>query len=103
MSFDPTKPHKNVDGVDINLTDQEITDLETQRTAWAAEQTKNNLIVTAQSALIKTDIVAARCVKAQVVFPSAWLTYVQALRAIVNGSDTVSTSLPDQPSYPGGT
>lgn len=28
-----------------------------------------------------------------------WQTYVQALRAIVNGTDTASTTLPTQPAY----
>jgi len=29
--------------------------------------------------------------------PDAWITYLKALRAIANGSDTTSTALPDRP------
>ncbi len=57
----------------------------------------------AQLALDKTDVVAGRCFKAGVAFPAAWQTYTQALRAIANGTDAASTSLPAQPPYPSGT
>jgi hypothetical protein len=57
----------------------------------------------ANLALDKSDIVASRCYKAGVAFPSAWLTYVESLRNIVNGTDTTSTSLPVTPTYPAGT
>ncbi len=30
--------------------------------------------------------------------PAAWVTYLRALMAIVNGTDTTSTSLPEEPS-----
>jgi hypothetical protein len=55
----------------------------------------------AQAALAVSDRVASRCFKAGVAFPSAWLTYVQTLRAIVAG--TQSGPLPAQPAYPAGT
>lgn len=57
----------------------------------------------ALSALYKTDKVAFRCFKAGIPFPEDWQHYTHALRAIVNGSDTSSTSLPEQPDYPDGT
>jgi len=44
-----------------------------------------------------------RCVAAGVAVPIAWTQYVQALRAIANGADTTSTTLPTQPAYPAGT
>lgn len=54
----------------------------------------------AQSALDKSDLVATRCFKAGVAFPSAWQTYVTALRAIVSSG---AGTIPTQPSYPAGT
>lgn len=56
-------------------------------------------------ALIKSDTVVVRCYSAdpQVVVPAAWTTYRAALRAICNGTDTSSTTLPTPPSYPEGT
>lgn len=33
----------------------------------------------------------------------AWVNYRRALRAIVDGSDTASTSIPAKPAYPAGT
>ena len=44
-----------------------------------------------------------RCVAAGVAVTSAWTTYVAALRAIANGTDTTSTVLPTQPAYITGT
>lgn len=44
-----------------------------------------------------------RCVAAGVAVPAAWVSYVQALRAIANGTDTTSTALPVRPAYPAGT
>lgn len=61
------------------------------------------LQMAAQTALDATDLVCLRCYKAGVTFPAAWQTYTTALRAIVNGTDTTSTSLPAQPAYPAGT
>lgn len=55
-----------------------------------APQLHAALVVSAQAALDKSD-------------PKAWDTYRDALRAIVNGSDTTSVSLPTVPSYPAGT
>ncbi|CAH2606507.1 conserved protein of unknown function (plasmid) [Rhodovastum atsumiense] len=62
-----------------------------------------DLVSAARAALDGSDITALRCFKAGVAFPAEWLTYVQALRAIVNGTDTSSTALPARPDYPAGT
>lgn len=62
-----------------------------------------SLVPQALVALTKSDLVALRCFKSGVVFPTEWLAYVQALRKIANGSDTTSTVLPTAPSYPAGT
>ncbi len=68
-----------------------------------AVQLHQPLQAEAQAALDKTDLVAFRCFKAGVAYPPAWQIYTQALRAIANGTDTASTSLPIQPAYPAGT
>lgn len=62
-----------------------------------------NLSTQAQLALDKSDITILRCVEHSVSVPSEWVTYRTALRDIVNGSDTTSTELPEQPDYPVGT
>lgn len=61
------------------------------------------LQASAATALDATDMVCLRCYKAGVAFPAAWQTYTTELRAIVNGTDTTSTTLPSQPAYPAGT
>lgn len=62
-----------------------------------------SLVVQALSALDSSDRVVLRCYENAVPLPAAWVTYRKALRAIANGSDTVSTALPTQPAYPAGT
>ena len=57
----------------------------------------------AQAALDKSDITLLRCAENGVSIPSAWGDYRKALRAIINGSDSTSTSLPATPAYPSGT
>jgi len=54
----------------------------------------------AKRELDKSDMVAIRCIKANVAFPADWQAYVAALRAVVNGT---STNLPVQPLFPAGT
>ncbi len=69
---------------------------------WAAYQA---------SAQAQLDIVTGargqiiRCAAAGVAVPSAWTTYVQALRAIISQAQpaTIPTSLPAQPAYVAGT
>jgi hypothetical protein len=56
----------------------------------------------AQLALDKSDLVAMRCFKAGIAFPTAWQSYVIALRAIVSASTGTASTLPTQPSYPVG-
>ena len=68
-----------------------------------AQQIQAALVAAAQLALDKSDITVMRCYSAAVAVPTAWQTYREALRAIVNGSDTTSTSLPSTPTYPAGT
>lgn len=74
-----------------------------QEAIFAAQRAAVALKKSARDALDASDMVCLRCYKAGVAFPSAWQTYTTALRAIVNGTDTTSTTLPTQPSYPAGT
>lgn len=57
----------------------------------------------AQASLDKADITLLRCLENGVSVPAEWAAYRKALRAIVNGSDSTSTSLPATPAYPAGT
>lgn len=60
------------------------------------------LQASAQAALDKSDITVIRCAAAQppVPVPTDLTTYRAALRAIVNGTDTISTTLPATPIFP---
>ena len=71
--------------------------------APSAAQVRAAFLASAQAALSRSDTVVVRCYSAAVAVPAAWQTYRQALRAIVNGSDTASTVLPAIPAYPAGT
>jgi hypothetical protein len=67
------------------------------------------VIPLAQQALMQLNIVTGvsgqvmRCMAAGVAVPAAWITYIAALRAIANGTDTKSTALPATPAYVAGT
>lgn len=66
--------------------------------AWAAYQQQSLL------ALEKSDMVALRCVKAGVAFPSTWQTFVAKHRAIVAAATGDPTApQPVMPAYPAGT
>jgi hypothetical protein len=51
----------------------------------------------AQQALTTSDMVALRCIKANVAFPADWQAYVADLRLVIQGASSV---LPVQPDYP---
>lgn len=98
------------------LTDAETTELESfghqemtaaemearqlEAAADLAAQAVSELKHRARRALDQTDMVALRCVKAGVAFPTEWRSYVVALRAIVAGSEA---PIPVRPDYPAGT
>ncbi len=86
--------------VDLDTTTETYSATQPVQTHASARQL---LVSRAQAALSNTDVVAGRCFKAGVAFPASWQSYTQALRAIANGTDTTSTSLPAQPGYPAGT
>jgi hypothetical protein len=94
------------DGTEVDITQLNVA----PGTTWTvtpppptAQQLYRQLQAQAQAALDQTDRVASRCFKAGVAFPPAWQTYTTALRNIMNGTDTSSTSLPAKPPYPAGT
>ena len=57
----------------------------------------------ALAALDKSDSTVLRCYSAGAGLPAVWQTYRSALRAIFNGTDKTSTTLPPTPAYPVGT
>lgn len=87
-------------GTQVAMTADEETAFLAEQAASTASAAIADLKAQAQTALNKTDLVALRCLKAGVSFPSEWVTYVTALRTIV---DTGTGSIPTQPAYPSGT
>jgi hypothetical protein len=78
-----------------------------EEVAFLAEQAAANTVIQAAAlraaaieALKANDIVAVRCLKAGVVYPSAWQDYDKALRTII---DSGTGTLPQRPDYPSGT
>ena len=60
------------------------------------------LPILAQTALSKQDITVIRCYSSGIAVPSENQIYRNALRSIINGSDSISTSLPTEPPEPMG-
>lgn len=84
----------------VEMTADEISALQSGQAASASEILAASLIQSAQSSLDKSDMVALRCLKAGIAFPTTWQTFVASCRAIVNGG---AGPIPDQPAYPEGT
>lgn len=57
--------------------------------------------LTVKAALDATDIVAIRCCKAGITFPTEWQAYTAALRTMLSSTDA-SQALPVMPAYPAG-
>lgn len=91
----PGSPPQN-----IQMTDDEAAAFIAGQTAAATVQAAALLIQQAQAMLDKSDMVALRCLKAGVAFPSDWQDFVTACRDIVNGG---SDPVPSTPTYPDGT
>lgn len=87
--------------IDVNGNITELPDAPAIQLTQAEIQ--SDLINKAILALEVTDRVALRCWKANVPFPIEWQIYTTELRAIVNGTDITSISLPTQPAYPSNT
>ncbi len=92
----PTDPTLVVTGFTI---DEDYLQVWTTRDK-TSDELLAELVDAAKIALAESDMVAIRCYKAAVAFPSEWLDYVTDLRAIVNGGEG---PLPEQPEYPAGT
>lgn len=84
----------------IQMTSDEEASFISLQSSLQSAQSTATLISQAQSALDKSDLVATRCFKAGVPFPSEWQAYVASLRAIVSSG---AGALPTQPDYPVGT
>lgn len=87
-------------GTIVEMTAEEESLFLTAQAASQIEGCINALKSQAQKSLNKSDLVATRCFKAGVPFPSEWQTYVTSLRSIASSG---TGSLPDQPPYPIGT
>jgi len=92
----PVDPALVVTGYIIDSTHTQVWQT---RTKTAAE-ISSALKLAAYEALQGSDLVAIRCIKAGVVFPLEWQTYVADLRAVINGTLAI---LPSRPAYPVGT
>lgn len=92
----PTDASLVVEGFTIDNTHTQVWNTR----AKTADELSAELKGLAQSALNASDMVALRCVKADVKFPAEWKAYVADLRAVIKGT---STALPVQPEYPAGT
>jgi hypothetical protein len=96
------------DGCPIDADEVAYPDYESATAAQAVNPSAIHaaLVASAQNAMDKvtgSSGTIIRCVVAGVAVPAAWTAYVVALRAIVNGTDTTSTALPNVPAYPAGT
>jgi hypothetical protein len=81
---------------DIEFTDEQQAEVYSSRVAAMAQSSKR----TAQTLLDETDMVAIRCSKAGVEFPTEWRSYVTELRNIIR---TGTGNIPTKPSYPANT
>jgi hypothetical protein len=87
-----------------DATEQAKTDAFPGYPAALTAQNREPFIAQAQAALDKSDVSIVRIVGAGVAVPADFLTHRSALRAIVNGMDTTSTTLPVPPTdFPPGT
>lgn len=109
MTYNPNQPYKNIDGVNINLSADEVTSLQTEQTAYAAQIAITSTNANALTALIASDRTMLRIQEAislglatdltpDVV---AWVNYRRALRLLVTA--TKAQALPIKPPYPQGT
>ncbi|MBN1839777.1 MAG: hypothetical protein JW802_07015 [Campylobacterales bacterium] len=91
------------EGDTIDETMLEITEEEAQNLInppKTDEELKAEFKAAVQTAIDKTDLVALRCWKAGIEFPTDWKEYTVALRALL--SSAVVVDLPTMPEYPSG-
>ena len=84
-------------GVLVELTNDEQSALNTAQSSNAASIAASQLKSQALALLVMSDMVATRCFKAGVSFPSEWQSFVTSLRAIVS---TGTGTIPATPALP---
>jgi hypothetical protein len=107
--------HDDMDGTALSLANwplemTQLTDAQLA-TILPAQQSVEAAAAPALSALAQDELdmvtgprgTVIRCLAAGVAVPVEWIAYIRRLRAIANGADTESTSLPERPAYPEGT
>ena len=80
---------KNVNGIEIELTDEEQAELEKEEAKWAEgelDRELNWLRTIRNSILVESDYMG----NSDVTMSDAWKTYRQQMRDITNGLDTVA-------------
>ncbi len=106
MTFDPNQPYKNVDGVDVNLTSDEIIELAAQQSTYTAQSAITSMNAASAAALAESDKTMLRIQEAislGLTTPTtadviAWVNYRKNLRILVTSN--VAQSLPNKPAYP---
>ena len=95
-----TNPMEMIDGEMVEMSDADYAAFQAMQTAATTQSAITQLKSQAQAALDKSDIVATRCFKAGISFPSEWQAYVVSLRIIIDSGNGV---MPTKPPYPMGT
>ena len=88
----------------IEITEEEFMVITEEKNSPTADQLWSEYKAKAQLLLDATDLVALRCWKAGVPYPTEWLIYTNKLRDIVRStSGNPCNTFPDIPAYPAGT
>jgi hypothetical protein len=83
-----------------DMSPEEVREFLAGQAAFAQQARASELRKAALDALSANDRVAVRCLKASVAYPTEWLDYDVALRAVIA---TGTGPLPEQPDFPQGT
>jgi len=100
----PSDPALVVTGFTIDSANKQVWTTRSKTAEELAEEHERDLVNQEEETkqlLVETDLVALRCFKAGVQFPTEWINYVMALRERVGA--TVLSVAPTKPSYPEGT
>ena len=86
--------------VKVKLKPKEIKARNADIVKTIAAQKIETRVLEAKAELLRSDMVAIRCMKAGKVFPADWKAYVKSLRSVVKGT---SKTIPKKPKFPQGT